>query len=113
MLFFIGLLIVYLFLVSYFLFWIGNLIGGKGSFEEVRTAYICAFPPLFVASVFGILLDYSYWNKVWLGSLTLQDYSLPHMSGWQVIIKTLNYLFFSWHFILGIINVSVAHGFSI
>lgn len=96
--------VIALYVVSALFYFIGNLLGGYATFQEIRTVYawssipnICTFPTVFLASLVddqsplvyclgGFWLVLSFWGFViWIVGLS----EVSNFSIWKVLLSTI------------------------
>lgn len=105
--------ILFFFIYSGVVLWIGNWSGGKGTYLEVTTACAWAYPPFFGSLFFDFLRQIQNLKMVFQGGVDLKYLLTAPMADWHHIFTAISYLFGFWVLVLTVINVSEAHKISI
>ncbi len=101
------------FLFTGFWYWAGKLLGGKGSWKDVQTAYAWCYPPALVGTFLLQLGGIPVWLKMISGEInTLALLTLPRQ-GWQILLEALSFLLNLWAVVWLVPNLAEAHRFSI
>ena len=91
----------------------GKLLGGKGTFGEVRTAYAWSVPPNLLGVIFLIISQAPIWAKVLGGETDLAaSLSAPKL-WWQSLSGGIFGAVDIWGWVLILINVAYVHKFSV
>ena len=107
----IGFGIVAFWAVAWLFYRFGMILGGKGSFQKIRTAYAWGYPPCIASLLFDGLGDIPEWVRTFSGAALMKVASEP-MAGWQILLQIISIGFAIWSLVLCVINISEAHRFS-
>jgi hypothetical protein len=91
---------------------LGRLMGGKGSFKDIQTAYAWAYPPACVAIVLLQVSQIPTWFALIGGENHILTLITTPQDPWQDLLRGLSLLLNFWTFILLITNLSEAHRIS-
>lgn len=98
--------------MSWIVYFSGKLIGGKGTYLEVRTAYAWASCPVIIGFLLSAYGKSSEWSSLLAGETDLKVLkAFPTDISQQLALYAYSVLMI-WGFILQIITVSEAHQFS-
>lgn len=106
-----GVTIILFYLTSWFAFWAGKKLKGKGKLEEVRMAIALVYCPMFIILMLSPVLDIPVWAMVFSGATDLKEILLAQ-STVSPLKGFLEFVFSIWTLFPWIINVSEAHRFS-
>jgi hypothetical protein len=89
------------------------LLGGKGGFKDMQTAYAWAYPPACVAIVLFLAGHIPTWFVLIGGENHIFTLLTLPQDPWQELLQTSAFLLVFWTVILWITNVSEAHQISV
>ena len=105
---------ILIFLVFVWIFYfVGKRLGGKGSFEKIRTAYVWSVPPILWGIIFLLISKFSIWMKVFGGETDMKILSMGPKPWWQIVSSLLVVFTDYWAWVLVVINTAYVHKFSI
>ena len=105
--------VLFFLLITWVIFRVGKWFGGIGTYIEIKTAYVWAYPPAFVGLILMNLGEIPIWWRIFHGQ---RDYEalleIPQFQ-WQQVLMALSFLFVFWTLVLCVINVAQAHKISV
>ena len=91
---------------------LGRLLGGKGTFRDLQTAYAWSYPPACIAIIVLQVSQIPTWLRMMAGETnTMALLTVPQMA-WQGSGRVLSLLLNLWTLVLLVVNVSEAHKIS-
>ena len=99
-------------LVIWFIYFMGKILGGKGTFDEVKAAYTWGAVP----AIIGFLFDGVGKSSIWINLLSGETDRMALLGSpvllWQKIDLFIYSFMFIWSMVLDVIAVSEAHQIS-
>src|ERR1035441_9192339 len=91
---------------------LGRLLGGKGTFRDLQTAYAWSYPPACIAIMVLQVSQIPTWLRMMAGETnTMALLTVPQMA-WRGSGRFLSLLLNLWTLVLLVVNVSEAHKIS-
>lgn len=101
-----------LFLNACFYF-VGRLMGGKGSWKDILTAFGWCYPPAIIGIIFLQLSNIPQWLRISAGETDVMTLIREPRVAWQSGCQALSFLLAMWTLVLWVVNISEAHKISI
>ena len=101
------------FINSWIVFYIGKLLGGKGTYKELRAAYAWSYPPIIIGIIFMLLGKVNVWISIFGGHPENITFSPSPTTPLGQFFEILFFFFSIWGFVLGLLNIAQSHKISI
>jgi hypothetical protein len=105
--------IAYFFYFTWFVYKIGSLWGGSGSFREVKAAYAWCLPPAIVGMALNQLGGVPVWMKIFSGVTNGQELMFGQPMLIRAFLSVLYLLLTFWSLYPAIVNVAEVHRISV